>query len=59
MAWLDVDIDQAKILIADALSFDGEHHKQWYLWQIADALGIDLSDQWDDEYPRPEDGIAP
>ena len=33
---------QTKELIIDALSIDGAHHKQWYLWQIAKALGIEL-----------------
>lgn len=54
-----IDIEIIKVLIADALYIDGEHHKQWYLWQIAEALGIDLSDQWNDELPMPDEGIAP
>lgn len=54
-----VDIEQVKNLIAEALYIDGSYHKQWYLWKIAEALGIDLSDQWNDELPSPEDGIAP
>jgi hypothetical protein len=48
-----------KELIANALYNDTAWHKQWYLWQIAEVLGLDLSDQWDDEYPKPEEGIAP
>jgi hypothetical protein len=48
-----------KTLLADALYVDGEHHKQWYLWCIAQVLGIDLSDEWDEDYPKPDDGVAP
>jgi len=59
MAWLDVDLNEIIELFVDALYIDGAHHKQWYLWKIAEALGIDLSDRWNDELPRPEDGLAP
>ena len=27
-------------LLEDGLTTDGAHHKQWYLWRIADALGL-------------------
>jgi len=30
-------------LIEEALQTDGDHHKQWYLEQIAKELEIDLS----------------
>lgn len=50
---------QLKSLLADALYTDGEHHKQWYLWKIVELLGIDLSDEWSEDYPEPEEGIAP
>ena len=43
-----------KDLIINGLSIDGEHHKQWYLEQIAKVLGIDLVTEL--EYER---GIAP
>lgn len=38
-------------VLADAVSIDGGHHKQWYLEHIAGTLGIDLPDH--------EPGIAP
>ena len=41
-------------LIIGGLCTDGEHHKQWYLEQIAKALGIDLTEPLDYEK-----GIAP
>lgn len=59
MSWLDVDDKELAELFAAALSAEGEHHKQWYLWEIAATLGIDLSDQWSDDYPEPEEGIEP
>lgn len=46
-------------LLANALYHDAAHHKQWYLWRIVEALGLDLSDEWDDDYPEPEPGVAP
>ena len=30
--------------IKDALISDGEHHKQWYLEELAQHLNIDLSE---------------
>ncbi len=53
------DMKGIKDLLADALYNDEGHHKQWYLWRIAEALGLDLSDEWDEEYPEPDKGIAP
>lgn len=52
-------IEEVKELLANALYIDGEHHKQWYLWKIAEALGLDLEDQWDEDCPELEQGIAP
>ena len=40
-------------LIEDALLTSGEHHKQWYLEEIAKELGIDISEL------DHEEGIAP
>ena len=40
-------------LLEQALSIDGAHHKQWYLWCIAEALKIELPDDIADK------GIAP
>ena len=40
-------------LVSDGLQTDGEHHKQWYLSQIGDLIGIDI---YIDEEDR---GIAP
>ena len=51
--------EKVKELLACALYEDAAHHKQWYLWQIADVLEIDLSDEWDEQFPQPEPGIAP
>jgi len=50
-------------LIREALWTQGEHHKQWYLEQIADCLGIDL-EQMDRDMARGgfvgrDPGIAP
>jgi hypothetical protein len=44
-----VPVDQVKLrelrrLVRDALDTDGEHHKQWYLWQIGKKLGMCISD---------------
>ncbi len=50
---------QLKKLITEALYVGGAHHKQWYFWKIAEILSIDLSDQWSEEYPEPDRGIAP
>lgn len=38
-------------LVRDAVITDGEHHKQWYLEQIAERLELSLPDH--------RDGIAP
>lgn len=46
-------------LIAGALYNDAANHKQWYLWRLVETLDIDLSDQWSEEYPEPEPGVAP
>jgi hypothetical protein len=45
-----------KDLIFDALTTDGEHHKQWYLEQIAAVLGIPLTEMRELDY---EKGIPP
>jgi hypothetical protein len=41
-------------LIRGGLTTDGAHHKQWYLEQIAELLGIPLTQELDYE-----EGIAP
>lgn len=38
-------------LLREAVLTDGNHHKQWYLEQIAKSLGIDLPDH--------ESGVVP
>lgn len=38
-------------LLVDAVDTPGEHHKQWFLEEIAQRLGIDL--------PEHEEGVAP
>ena len=40
-----------KDFVQDALSIDGEHHKQWYLQRIRVLLGLEDEGQ--------EEGIAP
>lgn len=40
-------------LIIEALYCDGGHHKQWYLEQIAETIGMELL------YDDIEEGIAP
>ncbi len=42
-----------KALLIDALTADGARHKQWYLWEIAAKLGIDLT------HVDAEEGIEP
>lgn len=54
-----MNTQEVKKLLADALYTDEPHHKQWYLWKLVEALGLDLSDEWDDDYPEPEQGVAP
>jgi len=51
--------EKIRQLLADALYTDEKHHKQWYLWRIVETLGIDLSAEWNEEYPEPDKGIAP
>ncbi len=46
--------DTIRDLVIGGLTTDGEHHKQWYLEQIANALGIELTQELDYEK-----GIAP
>lgn len=29
-------------LMVEALTTDGSHHKQWYLWELAEFLGLSL-----------------
>jgi len=44
-------------LIIGGLTIDGGHHKQWYIEQIAECLGIDIEKLKDEcEW---EEGIAP
>jgi len=50
---------QLQHLLADALYVDEAYHKQWFLWRIAEELGLDLSGEWDENYPKPDEGIAP
>lgn len=38
------DLEQLKDLILDGLHFDGDHHKQYYLYQAALLLNIDKSE---------------
>jgi len=45
-------------LVINALITDEGWHKQWYLWEIARALGIDVKAELGTEYEASE-GIAP
>ena len=45
--------EKAKEAIVDGLSFDGGHHKQFYLAEAARALGIDISEWHEDELGMP------
>lgn len=40
-------------MLIDALCIDGAHHKQWYLYQIAEKYGLEVGAITDDK------GIAP
>ena len=42
-------MEKAKDLAIDGLFTDGAHHKQWYLEQILETLGINL-DQLAEEF---------
>lgn len=44
-------------MFKDALFVKGAHHKQYYLWRIAHALGLSLD--FDEDEDMPERGIAP
>ena len=44
--------DLIKSIIHEALTIDGEHHKQWYLGILADIFDLENNDDW-------ERGIAP
>ncbi len=39
-----MQIAHIKQLVRDALDTDSADHKQWYLWQIGEALGMAISD---------------
>ena len=36
-------VGEARRIVVEGLTTDGDHHKQWYLEQIAEKLGVDLS----------------
>lgn len=50
----DKTISTVTDLIIAGLLIDGEHHKQWYLEQIAKLLGIDLTSPL-----NYDEGVAP
>ena len=50
---LEAEKRAVKESLEEALSIDGAHHKQWYLWKIAEELHIELPDDLTDK------GIAP
>jgi uncharacterized protein YodC (DUF2158 family) len=57
---VNINIDEIKELLPEALTTDGEHHKQWYLEQIANLIDIDIVNQAKvdmEEYYK--NGIAP
>ena len=45
-------LTQLEMLLTEAMLAEGSQHKQWYLWKIAEALGIKITDIEDK-------GIAP
>ncbi len=47
------DIERIHRMVTAALSVDGAHHKQWYLYEIAHELGMPV-ELWDIDR-----GIAP
>jgi len=53
----NINIAQVEELINDALWTDGAHHKQWYLYEIAEKLGFKKEDFCIKDCP--EEGIAP
>lgn len=46
--------ESVRELLHDAVQTDGDHHKQWYLEQIAERLGISLP-----SLEERDEGIAP
>ena len=46
-------LEKIRELCTDGIFIDGDHHKQWYLVQIAEVVGIDEKIDEDDQ------GIAP
>lgn len=36
-------VTSTELLLQEALSIDGAQHKQWYLWRIANSLGIEIT----------------
>lgn len=45
--------DTIKDLVINALENDEAHHKQWYLWRLADMFNLDATEIY------AEEGIAP
>ena len=50
--------EQLASLFVRALYIEGQEHKQWYLWKLAELLGIDLADRLS-VLGKPSKGIAP
>jgi len=46
-------LEKIRNLVEDGLQTDGGHHKQWYLEQIGEVIGIDIDKEMHEE------GIAP
>lgn len=40
-----------KTLVIDGMTTDGYHHKQWYLVQIAKAIGLAIGEEIDEGTP--------
>ena len=36
-------LTQLEMLLTEAMLAEGSHHKQWYLWKIAETLGIKIT----------------
>ena len=46
-------LEEIRGLVENALLTDGDHHKQWFLWQIAEVVGVDIDPD------NVEEGVAP
>lgn len=51
-AGVEPDLEEVRTIVLDGLKCDGDHHKQWYLEQVAGALGMEINyDEIDEGCP--------